>query len=148
MISSALISRASAQAGPAPAKPVVSITLIPSRGHDLVTVLLRNKGSSPVCIDPNYAAPARISAVTRKGAPIKSLNPSEGRQGGECARLAPHRTIHVVYDLRPLYPLGLPGASRLCYSSWWKTGGPDSRAPATNVSRCHELPASGIGRER
>lgn len=135
-------------AQPAPPKQGVEISLIVSRGHDLVTVLLRNRGVQPVCIDPAYAAPARISAADKRGGEIKSLNPGVGRQGQECARLAPRRTIHVVYDLRPLYPLGLPGESRVCYTSWWKLGGPDSKAPTMRASRCVVLPSSGIGRER
>jgi hypothetical protein len=145
VLTGAPIERASAQTGPA--KQGVALSLIVSRGHNLVTVLVRNRGSAPVCIDPNYAAPARISAMARNGTAIRSLNTSEGR-GGDCARLAPRRTIHVVYDLRPLFPLGLPGDSRLCYSSWWKPGGPDSAAPANRISRCFVLPSSGIGRER
>jgi hypothetical protein len=146
VLSGVLIGEASAQAGPA--KQGVAVNMIVSRGHDLVTVLIKNRGPSPVCIDPSYAAPARISAATKKGAEIKSLNSSEGPAGQECARVSPGKTIHVVYDLRPLFPLGLPGDSRLCYASWWKQGGPDSRAPAERVSRCLVLPDSGIGRER
>jgi hypothetical protein len=124
----------------------LTLSLIMSRGHELMTVLIRNRGPGMVCIDPNFGATARLSAFAHNGRSIPSMNPTQGRPLVECARLPVGRTVHVVYDLRALYPLGLPGDSRLCYASWWKPGVAGSKATMMTTTRCLHLPEAGIGR--
>jgi hypothetical protein len=88
----------------------------------------------------------RLSAYSNRGKPIASLNPVPGRSKAACSPVALRQTLHVAYDLRPLYPLGLPGASRLCYGAWWRQGGPGSHAQLMQSARCLVLPARGLGR--
>ena len=123
----------------------VAATLIMSRGHQILTVVLRNNSAAWACIDPNFAAPARVSAYARNARPIRNDNGVESARGG-CALLGPRKTMHVVFDLRPMFPVGLPGDSRICYTSWWKMGGVQSLAPTVRMSHCLVLPAGGIGR--
>jgi hypothetical protein len=124
----------------------VSATLIMSRGHEVLTLVIKNNGSAYACIDPTYTATARISAFTREGKAIRNVNAVEGQAKAPCTTLAPGKSIHVVYDLRPLYPVGLPGYSRICYGSWWKMGGVQSLAPSVKLAHCLVLPQRGIGR--
>lgn len=126
-------------------KEPVTATLTMSRGHELLTVVIRNGGPTYACIDANYGAPARIFALGRDNRTIRSSNTTEGAAKA-CLPLAPRKSIHVVYDLRPLYPMGLPGYSRICYGAMWKMGGVQSLAPQTRFSRCLTLPEQGLGR--
>lgn len=124
----------------------VSATLVMSRAHELLTVVVRNDGASWSCIDPAYAAPGRLQAYARDGHPIRDAAPAEIASRAACTTLGPGRAVHAVYDLRPLYPVGLPGFSRICYSSWWKRGGVASLAPNVRISRCLSLSRGGFGR--
>jgi len=127
-------------------KEPVSATLTMSRGHELLTVVIKNNGPAYACIDPNYGAQARIFALGRDNRVIRNNNAVEGQAKVACVTLAPRKSIHVVYDLRPLYPMGLPGNSRICYGAWWKMGGVQSLAPQARFSRCLTLPEQGLGR--
>src|SRR3569833_3065973 len=90
-------------------KEPVSATLTMSRGHELLTVVIKNNGPAYACIDPNYGAQARIFALGRDNRVIRNNNAVEGQAKVACVTLAPRKSIHVVYDLRPLYPDGPAG---------------------------------------
>jgi hypothetical protein len=124
----------------------LALELVMSRGHDVLTVVLKNTGPGPICIDANYTAPTRLTAFARNGKPIANLNATAARARNDCARLDARQALHAGYDLRPIYPLGLPGASKLCYEASWKTGGPNSHDPQMRSTRCVVLPPEGVGR--
>jgi hypothetical protein len=134
--------------GPAPsANPHnLALELVISRGHDVLTVVLKNAGPGPICVDGNYTAPARLTAFARDGKPIANLNAVAQRPHNDCARLDARKALHAGYDLRPIYPLGLPGASKLCYQAQWKTGGLNSHDPEMRSTRCVVLASEGVGR--
>jgi hypothetical protein len=133
--------------GKAPKLPHnLALQLILSRGHQVMTVLIENRGPGPVCLDPNYGAAARLAAYARAGKPIPSMNANKGASKAPCLRIDPRKTVHVVFDLKPLYPLGLPGASRLCYGASWRRGAADSKAQLMESARCMVLPSTGLGR--
>ena len=124
----------------------LALELVMSRGHDVLTVVLKNGGPGPICVDGNYTAPGRLTAFARNGRPIANLNAAAGRPRSDCERLEARKTLHAGYDLRPIYPLGLPGASKLCYEALWKTGGPNSHDIQMRSTRCLVLPPEGVGR--
>ena len=124
----------------------LALDMVMSRGHDVLTVVLKNSGPGPICVDANYTAPGRLSAIARNGRPIANLNAAAVHARGDCVRLEAKKTLHAGYDLRPTYPLGLPGASKLCYEALWKTGGPNSRDPQMRSTHCLVLPSEGVGR--
>jgi hypothetical protein len=124
----------------------MALDMVISRGHDVLTVVLKNGGPGPICVDANYTHPGRLTAFARDGKPIANLNTAAARGHGDCVRLEAKKTLHAGYDLRPTFPLGLPGASKLCYEAQWKTGGPNSRDPQMRSTHCLVLPPEGVGR--
>ena len=124
----------------------LTLELVMSRGHDVLTVVLKNTGPGPICVDANYTAPAQLTAYARNGKPIANLNAAAARPRNDCARLDARKALHAGYDLRPIYPLGLPGASKLCYQAQWKTGGANSRDAEMRSTSCVVLPSEGVGR--
>ena len=134
--------------GPAPsANPHnLSLELVISRGHDVLTVVLKNTGPGPICVDADYTAPARLAAFAKNGKPISNLNTAAPQPRHDCERLDARKALHAGYDLRPIYPLGLPGGSKLCYEALWKTGGATSRDPEMRSTHCTVLPPEGVGR--
>jgi hypothetical protein len=130
----------------APLPHNVALTLIMSRGHEVLTVVVQNNGPGEICIDPNFTAPVRLSAFDKSGKPIASMNAQPGKSKAECIVLAPRKSLHAGFDLRPVYPLGLPGEARLCYGVWWHQGGPAAHSQEMRSARCRVLPAHGLGR--
>ncbi|HEY3811867.1 MAG TPA: hypothetical protein VGL66_01475 [Caulobacteraceae bacterium] len=123
----------------------LALEMVMSRGHDVLTVVLKNDGPGPICVDVDYTAPGRLTAFAKNGAPIANLA-TPPRSRNACSPLEARKTLHAGYDLRPIFPLGLPGAGKLCYQASWKTGGPNSRDPQMRSSHCMVLPPEGVGR--
>ncbi len=140
------LSMAMVMAADATPKPPVSVSMTLSRAHGVLTVVIKNEAAVPICVDPNYAASARLAAWSREGKPLRNPMAVEGQARINCMPLGPHKAMHLVYEVGRLYPFGLPGDSRLCYGSWWMPGGPTTRAPAQKVGRCVAVPPEGLGR--
>lgn len=124
----------------------LALELVMSRGHDVLTVVLKNAGPGPICVNSDFSAPSRLTAFARNGKPIANLNTTAVRLRNACSPLDARKSLHAGYDLHPIFPLGLPGASKLCYEAMWKTGGPNSHDPQMRSTRCMVLPTEGVGR--